>query len=421
MRNVKVSAPQGTRDAIVQAAGEHGAMQTLSSSAHADGRAVDVVETLLPNDKLGAFVGAVSKIGDVRVAAAPQGLLLFEPPDSEPSDRAAQVAVRSPLEIVLSSLQSIGSMGSFLAYAATSGAVVFAAFYTNTIFLLVGAMLISPMAEPAMNAAIATARGAGGQIARSVGRYLTGLATGAVVAAALTLLYGPEEPTTLMVDVSSSSPVAVLLPLAAGVAGAVNLVSAERSSLVSGAGPGLLIAASLAPPMGLVGMGLVLGEGGLLSTAAFLLVLQLFGINLAAALTFRLAGVRSDGMRWERGRPGTARAAAVLSLAAVAGLVALQLAGSPNLRREGLERRAETAARRAIDATPGAHTVRVEAAYAREDIDGRRTLTVSGFALNSGDEPPADVEDELARRVSAEVEEALPDTTVLVDLVVAGP
>ncbi|HEV2062914.1 MAG TPA: DUF389 domain-containing protein [Solirubrobacteraceae bacterium] len=423
MRRVTVWAPAGSRARLLDAAGRHGAAATLaSSSTSPDLGEVDVVVAHLPNGRVDAYVEALTEsVEDLRISLLPQGVLALQPPAEEAPDEVVDVDLRSPLEIVLSSLQSIGSLGSFLTYAALSGAVVFAAFYTNTVFLLIGAMLISPLAEPAMNAALATARGAGPQLLRSVGRYLAALGVGAAVAALLTVLYGLDEPTTLMTDVSSPSLAAVLLPLTAGVAGAVNIASSERSSLVSGAGPGLLIAASLAPPMGLVGMTLVQGEPGVAAPSVFLLALQLVGINVAAALVFRLVGVRPTGMRYARGRPELQWVAAALSLAALAALVTLQFLGSPNLRRESLEREAEQAARQALSANRAVHPVTIEAAFAREDIEGQRTVVVSGVAQRSrAAGEAASVEDAVAREVASAVERELPDTVALVDIAVAG-
>jgi hypothetical protein len=45
-----------------------------------------------------------------------------------------------------------------------------------------------------------------------------------------------------------------------GAAGALNLCQSERSSLVSGAATGMLVAASLAPQAGLIRMGAAIGE-----------------------------------------------------------------------------------------------------------------------------------------------------------------
>ena len=50
------------------------------------------------------------------------------------------------------------------------------------------------------------------------------------------------------------------------------------------------MAASLAPPTGLVGMGAAMGELDMAKPASLLPLLQLLGINLAGAVVFRLFG-----------------------------------------------------------------------------------------------------------------------------------
>jgi uncharacterized membrane protein len=85
-----------------------------------------------------------------------------------------------------------------------------------------------------------------------------------------------------MISTSMISSVTVLLPLVAGAAGALNLSQSDRSSLVSGAATGMLVAASLAPPAGTIGMASAIGEWDLVRTGVFVLLLQLVGINLSA-------------------------------------------------------------------------------------------------------------------------------------------
>ncbi len=155
----------------------------------------------------------------------------------------------------MAGLQSVGSWKGFLGYAAAAGVVVWIGLYTNTSYLLVAAMLIAPFAGPAMNLAIATARGDITLLKRSLIRYFSALLVTILVALALSLILRQEIPTNQMVQTSELSSVALLLPLAAGAAGALNLVQSQRSSLVSGASVGMLVAASLAPPAGLVDLG----------------------------------------------------------------------------------------------------------------------------------------------------------------------
>ncbi len=56
-----------------------------------------------------------------------------------------------------------------------------------------------------------------------------------------------------MIEVSHLSNVAILLPLISGFAEAVSICQSECDSLVSGAAVSVVVAASLAPPLGLKG------------------------------------------------------------------------------------------------------------------------------------------------------------------------
>ena len=174
-------------------------------------------------------------------------------------------------------------MAGFLGYAAAAGAVVWTGLYTNTIFLLTAAMLIAPFAGPAMNTGAGDGLGDAGLLQRSLLRYGAALALTIAVAAALSLGIGLETATSEMTARSQVSSMAVLLPLVAGAAGALNLLQSDRDSLVSGAAIGVLVAASLAPPTGLVGMAAVIGRWDMVLSGVFVLLLQLVGINLSGA------------------------------------------------------------------------------------------------------------------------------------------
>ena len=91
----------------------------------------------------------------------PHGMLPLHPPPGEAPDQVEDVSLRSPVEIFLSSLQSIGSWGSLIAYSIASGVVAFTGLYTGIVYLLTASMLIAPFAGPVMNSALAGAAGRG--------------------------------------------------------------------------------------------------------------------------------------------------------------------------------------------------------------------------------------------------------------------
>jgi uncharacterized membrane protein len=240
--------------------------------------------------------------------------------------------------------------------------------------LLVAAMLIAPFAGPAMNTAIATAWGDRKLLGRSILRYFAALAVTIAATWLLSLILRQEIPTSLMVESSQVSAVAVILPLAAGAAGALNLVQSERSSLVSGAATGMLVAASLAPPAGIVGMASAIGRWDMVISELFLLFLQLCGINFSASLLFRIFGLSAQGTRYGRGKKRVFFSALVITVIALAGLLTWQFSNSPNLQRSSLAQRANAQVQKTVEQVGLAKLVESNVRFTRSNIEGQNTL-----------------------------------------------
>lgn len=378
MRRVSVRVPRDRGREVAAVASELEARQTVvQRGSDAGGNAVDFVTLTIPNVRLGPFLDRLQELPDLHVAFPPGGELTLDPPARRVAQHARDVTPRSPVEILLSGLQSIGSWRAFLAYAVASGVIVWLGLYTETIYLLVAAMLISPFAGPAMNTAIATARGDAALLWRSLVRYVSALCAAAGAAALLSLVMRQELATELMAQITGIPEVAFVLPLAAGAAGALQLCQSERSSLVSAAAVGMLVAASLAPPAGLVGMGVVIGDAGMVGNAIFLLALQLVGINLAGSLVFRIYGMRPDGPRYERGRGWVFTAALGATVAALSGLLVLQLGSrEPMLQRGSIEQQARRTTIELLRSDTEVEPVRVVTEFTRPVIAGEHSLLV---------------------------------------------
>jgi hypothetical protein len=149
----------------------------------------DLVIVHIPNSRLESLLTDLQHIEDLHITLPPRGILTLQPPSGQAAEQVADVAPRSPIEIFLGGLQSVGSWTGFLGYAAAAGVVVWIGLFTNTIYLLTAAMLIAPYAGPAMNAAMATARGDARLLQQNLLRYLASLALTIVVAGILSLLF----------------------------------------------------------------------------------------------------------------------------------------------------------------------------------------------------------------------------------------
>ncbi len=374
MRQLLIQVPRGCGKQVLETAKAFdGANLALFEATGSDG-AIDLAIAHISNSKVEGLLGELESMPQLQVTIIPQGVMALQPPPEEAPQQVTNVELRSPIEIFLAGLQSVGSWKGFLGYAAAAGVVVWIGLYTNTNYLLVAAMLIAPFAGPAMNLAIATARGDITLLKRSLIRYFSALCVTILVALALSLILRQEIPTSQMVQTSELSSVAVLLPLAAGVAGALNLVQSERSSLVSGAAVGMLVAASLAPPAGLVGMAIAIGRWDMATSGLFLLLLQLVGINLTATMLFRLCGLSTQGSRYRRGNQWVFTTTLAVTVAALVGLLAWQLSNPPNFQRSTRAQRATAEIGQVIEANGTTKLVETNIRFTRPEIEGQNTL-----------------------------------------------
>jgi uncharacterized hydrophobic protein (TIGR00341 family) len=374
MRQLIVQVPQGQGKAVLQIAQSCDAVNVAKTEAQNLEQSIDLLILHVSNRQVEDLLSKLDELPDVQITLLPTGVIALRPPASEAAQQVKNVKVRSPIEIFLSGLQSVGSWRSFLAYAGVAGVVVWIGLYTNTSYLLVAAMLIAPFAGPAMNSAIATARGDLQLLGRSILRYFAALTVTIAIAFLLSLILQQQIATDLMLSTSQISAVAVLLPLAAGAAGSLNLVQSERSSLVSGAAAGMLVAASLAPPAGIVGMASAIGRWDMALDGLFLLFLQLFGIHLSASSIFRIYGLTPQGSRYSRGKQRVFPAALGVTLLALAAFLTLQGSISPELERSSRAQRANAEVQQAVEQAGLAKLVEANVRFPRSNIAGQNTL-----------------------------------------------
>ena len=402
MRQLRLTAPAGSREGLDDLLGRHDASAVRTWDLAGD---AVCFELTLTNRDVGDFLADIDDLGDITVTMAPQSVLTLDPDRERAPEALVDVEPLSPQEVYLAGLQSVGSWAGFLGYAAVAGAVVWIGILLNSIFLLIAAMLIAPFAGPAMNTALATATGDGHLLRRTVVRYAAAIAVVVAVAAALHALLGTDIATNTMTETANLSSVAVVLPLVAGAAGALNLMQAERSSLVSGAATGVLVAAALAPPAGLVGMALVIREWSMVGSGAFLLALQLAGLNLSGALIFRIYGVTPHSARYSRGSRVGSWAAIAASVVVLGGLVGFQLSERPSLQRSSVQTDIAADISQLVKRDPDAGLVEVNAGFTRPDIPGQDTLLGVVYVQPMPGVDPDGLEERLGAELSRTITE----------------
>lgn len=418
MRQLIIQVPRGHGKEVLTIAQNHQGTNLAQMEASDGDRDLDLVILHISNRKVEDFLSQLEQVPDAHITLLPTGVMALHPPADQAAEQVKNIELRSPVEVFLSGLQSVGSWKGFLGYAAVAGVVVWIGLYTNTIYLLTAAMLIAPFAGPAMNVAIATARGDRKLLGRSLLRYFTALSVTIAITTILSLLFQQEIATPQMVERSQVSTVALLLPLAAGAAGALNLVQSERSSLVSGAATGMLVAASLAPPAGVVGMAMAIGRWDMVTGGVFLLLLQLCGINLSAALLFRWVGLSTKGARYRRGKKIVPPIALTITILALVGLLVWQFVNPPNLQRASLAQRANAAVQQVVDQEPAAQLVEANVRFTRSSIPGQNTLLTVLYVQKSSNttESDAAIRDRLTQAIQTQLLQKQINVTPLVSV-----
>ncbi|MBW3658643.1 MAG: DUF389 domain-containing protein [Actinobacteria bacterium] len=418
MRQVLLQVRGGTGEEAAARASEFGAA-TLSwwSGRGGDGAEVDLLSVAIENVELDPLLRALEDFGPIEASVPATGAFAFEPPKGEPSKQLVDVTPRSPIEIFLAGQQSVGSWTGFVTYAAVAGVVVWIGLVTGTAYLLTAAMLLAPFAGPAMNTAIAVSSGDVALLRRGVLRYLAGVAITAAVCTLLTLVLGQHRISDLTAEVLTVSNVAVLLPIAAGIAGANHLVQSEHSSLVSGAAVGMLVAASLAPPAGGLGIAVALGRWDLVGPATFQVALQLAGITLTAAAVFRLYGLTPGRGRFEHGRRGLLPVALTGLSLVIGALLAVQFLTTTALQTTSLAQTATEVATDVVEDDDRVVLLEVSSSTPTEVRPGPLRLLLSVHVervTEVGD--PAAFERDLEERITGAVAGEVQGIAVAVDV-----
>ena len=420
MRQLLIQVPSGKGQSVLATAKKHGGVNLLLFEATSDRGKIDAVTVHLDNTKVENFLSELEEIPDLHINLIPRGVMALEPPPEEAPQQLTDVTTRSPLEIFLAGLQSIGSWQGFIGFAVAGGIVVWTGLFTNSSFLLVAAMLIAPFAGPAMNVAIATARGDITLLGRSLLRYFAALGVTIGVTLLLSLIFQQQVATSTMVSNSQISSVAVLLPLAGGAAGALQLVQSERSSLVSGAAVGMLVAASLAPPAGIVGMAIALGRWEMVISGVFLLLLQLVGINLSASIVFRYFGLTAKGARYSRGKKWVFPVTLGITVLLLIGLLGWQFSNPPNFQRSSRAQRAVATIQKTVDDSNVAQLVEANVRFTRATIKDQNTLLGVIYVQSQPgiNIPSEQISDRLTEQIQTNILQQGFDVTPLVNVVV---
>ncbi len=192
--------------------------------------------------------------------------------------------------------------------------------------VVVGSMVIAPLIGPALGASVGTVINDRVLFRRAVKLQAIGLGIGVVTATAFAFGVRTLGLVSPMLDVFEISQIegrltpdllSLAIAVGAGMAGAWTLTAGTSTALV-----GVMIAAAVVPPLGVVGIGFAWGLPGVAVAASVLVLVNLLTINITSLGVLWYKGYRpGDWLQEDEARISTEKRAAVL----VATIVALSV------------------------------------------------------------------------------------------------
>lgn len=208
-----------------------------------------------------------------------------------------RVEFRLPAEQRLSIYQSMLESShldmEYLSLLVLGGLIALFGLLQNSAAVIIGAMLISPLMNPILSAALALLLGDGKMGKRAA----------TVLALSVAAVVGITWLAALMIPLKQATPeilartqpnlLDLFIAVLSGLAGTLALRNVSVAMTIL---PGVAIAVAVVPPLSVVGFGLSTHQNGIAGGAFLLFITNLVSIIISAAVVFRLMGFRP---RWE--------------------------------------------------------------------------------------------------------------------------
>lgn len=219
-----------------------------------------------------------------------------------PSQRRSAAEMDEALDLYSGDRKA--KLSAFWTMLALSAVIAVAGLLADSTATVIGAMIIAPLSTPIMGMALGIVRTDRRLVLRSAGVVAAGVGA-AIVTGALLALPLPSSLDTLGNDqiMGRTSPgiLDMVAAVATGLAGAIGLARKDVSAIL----PGVAIAISLVPPLGVVGICLgqgrpLLALGALILFLSNMVALVLAGTLVFTAYGFALEAARDRGLRRRR-------------------------------------------------------------------------------------------------------------------------
>ncbi|WP_247730209.1 TIGR00341 family protein [Halovivax limisalsi] len=197
----------------------------------------------------------------------------------------------------------------FAAMTAISGIVATAGVLLNSVAVLVGSMVIAPLLGPAMASSVATVLDERRLFGRGVELQLLGIGVATASALSFATLARTSTVVSAAVNLEASlglgshglpPSLLVTVALCSGIAGGLGMATTGIADLI-----GVMIAAAIMPPIGVVGVSVAWGEPTIALGSFVVVAVNLVAINVGAIVALWIVGYHPS----ERTRTRTVRGA----------------------------------------------------------------------------------------------------------------
>ncbi|MEM9843553.1 MAG: TIGR00341 family protein [Pseudomonadota bacterium] len=329
---IAVSAPDQTIPAIQRKAEELGASGIRTyAETQTEGRTTlqMLAGPETRQDLVDAVQAALSAQNDWRLTILPVETTVPLPRDEEEAQERKKVASENKIggmtrEEIWNSVWGQARLDqTFLSFVFLSTIVAALGMLTDSLAVVVGAMVIAPLLGPNLAFAVGVALGDGKLIGRALLTNLAGLFLALLLSVAIGISWPGSLASDELLARGQVDYVGMAIALASGAAAALSLVTGVSSALV-----GVMVAVALLPPTSAIGIFLGKGQIALAGGAAMLLAVNIVSVNLAAHTVLFWRGVRPrtffEAKKAARGRVASGLVWIAL-LAALAALMWVQL------------------------------------------------------------------------------------------------
>ncbi len=284
MRHVEVIVPQGEGEEIVEKLKE----KKLKEVSYTSSGENDRVEIILPANKTSSLVDFLTKNLKVlqkgRIIISPINAVL--PSIEEESDFEAQRISREELYEGIRKGTDITQ--SYVLLMLLSSLIVTIGLLADSPAVVIGAMLLAPLMGPILGTAFGTVIGDSELFKRGIFAEAMGLFLALIFAMTITLFVPFSSTTPEILGRTQPTILDLMVAGSAGVAAAYGLGSGLDIAA------GVAVAIALLPPAAVVGITVALHRLDLAAVSFLLLLTNIFGINVAATVTFWLLGFKPE-------------------------------------------------------------------------------------------------------------------------------